>query len=79
MKVPNGWKIKCLEDLVQFSSGGTPSKSNTSYWQGNIPWISAATMHNQEIFTSELFISQEGLTVGSKLANKNDLLLLVRG
>ncbi|KUL33072.1 restriction endonuclease subunit S [Chlorobium limicola] len=79
MNIPNDWKVKRLEKLVQFSSGGTPSKAHKSYWQGDIPWISASTMHQQEIISSDLFISDAGLAAGSKLAKKNDLLLLVRG
>jgi type I restriction enzyme S subunit len=79
MKLPTAWQIKRLEKLVQFSSGGTPSKSKPEFWQGDIPWISAATMHQQKIVTSELHISEDGLKAGSKLAKKNDLLLLVRG
>jgi type I restriction enzyme, S subunit len=79
MNIPNDWKVKRLEKLVQFSSGGTPSKANKSYWKGDIPWISASTMHQQEIISSDLFISEAGLAAGSKLAKENDLLLLVRG
>jgi len=79
MNIPKNWKVKRLEKLVQFSSGGTPSKAHKSYWQGDIPWISASTMHQQEIISSDLFISEAGLSAGSKLAKKNDLLLLVRG
>jgi len=79
MKLPTSWQMKRLEKLVQFSSGGTPSKAKPEFWQGNIPWISAATMHQQEILTSELHISEDGLKAGSKLAKENDLLLLVRG
>ncbi len=79
MNIPNDWKVKRLEKLVQFGSGGTPSKANKSYWQGDIPWISASTMHQQELISSDLFISKAGLAAGSKLAKENDLLLLVRG
>ena len=79
MKLPASWQIKRLEKLVQFSSGGTPSKAKPEFWQGDIPWISAATMHQQEIVTSELHISEDGLKAGSKLAKENNLLLLVRG
>ncbi len=79
MSIPTDWKVKRLEKLVQFSSGGIPSKANKSYWQGDIPWISASTMHQQEIISSDLFISKAGLAAGSKLAKENDLLLLVQG
>ncbi len=73
------WKIEKLGKLVTFSSGGTPSKQNDAYWNGSIPWISAKTMKSDRISTSGLFISEEGLANGSKLANEGSLLLLVRG
>src|SRR6185295_1252200 len=38
------WVAKRLDELCTFSSGGTPSKSNSSYWSGNVPWISGRDM-----------------------------------
>ena len=32
------WESSSLENKGKFTGGGTPSKSNSSYWQGNIPW-----------------------------------------
>lgn len=77
--VPEEWEVMKLENVCSFYSGGTPSKDVATYWNGNIPWISAATMHEQNINSSNLFITKEGLINGSKLANNGDLLLLVRG
>ena len=68
-----------LGDLVNFSSGGTPSKSNPEYWNGSIPWISAKTMKKEHISTSDLFITEEGLKHGSRIAHAGSLLLLTRG
>lgn len=73
------WKFKSLGELVDFASGGTPSKANPNYWNGDIPWISAVTMHDQDVFDSPLKITKEACRSGSKLAQKDDLLLLVRG
>ena len=73
------WKTERLGNLVKFSSGGTPNKMRQEYWNGNIPWISAKTMKSERISTSELFITQEGLDHGSKLAPIGSLLLLTRG
>lgn len=42
------WETKPLGELVTFSSGGTPSKKNSNYWGGTIPWISAKTMKDTE-------------------------------
>ena len=73
------WKKAKLGSLIKFSSGGTPNKSNPAYWNGTIPWISAKAMKNDKIETSDLFITDEGLKKGSKLAQRGSLLLLVRG
>lgn len=68
-----------LGDLTDFSSGGTPSKKVAAYWNGNIPWISAKTLKEDDIYTSNLFITQEGLEAGSKIADAGSLLILTRG
>jgi len=49
------------------------------YWKWYISKECNKVMHQQEIATSELHISEDGLKSGSKLAKENDLLLLVRG
>lgn len=36
-----------LGDLVHFESGGTPSKKFQTYWNGNIPWISAKNSYRR--------------------------------
>lgn len=38
------WPTKTLSQVVSISSGGTPSKSNDSYWQGDFPWVSPKDM-----------------------------------
>jgi len=68
-----------LGDLVTFTSGGTPSKSNPNYWNGNIPWISAKTMKMERVTTSNLFITEDGLRAGSRLAKQGSILILTRG
>lgn len=68
-----------LGELVSFSSGGTPSKSEPQYWNGNIPWVSAKTMKTERVSSSDLRITYEGLINGSRLAPANSILLLVRG
>ena len=73
------WVTRPLGELVQFTSGGTPSKKKTDYWIGNIPWISAKTLKSERISTSDLFISEDGLNAGSKLAPRGSILLLIRG
>lgn len=73
------WEEKKLGEITNWASGGTPSKENLNYWNGDIPWITASSMRGIEYSTSELKITEEGLKNGSKLAPKNSLLILVRG
>ena len=77
--LPNGWKKVKLGDVVKMSSGGTPSKDNASFWNGDIPWISALEMHKNFVEEAKLNITEDALKKGSSLAKKNDLLLLTRG
>ena len=73
------WTYRPLGELVSFASGGTPSKKRDDYWGGTSPWISAKTLKTENIDTSDLFITEEGLKAGSKIAPKGSILLLTRG
>jgi type I restriction enzyme S subunit len=73
------WKKALLGDLTMWSSGGTPTKANPDFWNGDIPWISASSMKTSRLCDSELKITKAGLDNGSRLAEANSILLLVRG
>ena len=49
------------------------------YWNGTIPFVSAASMHETYIDNTNQKISESGLINGSKLLKQGNLLLLVRG
>ena len=68
------WKEYKLGDVIKLSSGGTPNKSNASYWDGDIPWISAKSMYDDYLYSSNVSITNEGLNNGSKLAPINSIL-----
>jgi type I restriction enzyme S subunit len=38
--VPEGWEVKALSGICALVSGGTPKRSEASYWGGGIPWFS---------------------------------------
>ncbi|MDR1583343.1 MAG: restriction endonuclease subunit S [Prevotellaceae bacterium] len=73
------WEPFKIKDIIRMISGGTPSMQCSNYWNGDIPLISAQSMHNTYITSSTQSITDEGLAHGSKLLQKNNLLLLVRG
>lgn len=73
------WKEYTLGSITTWKSGGTPSKQNPDYWNGDIPWVSAKTFTSSRVFDSEIKITSKGLENGSRLAPVNSILLLVRG
>lgn len=58
------WPIKTLEEcLEKIVGGGTPSKSNPGYWDGDIPWASVKDIKEGEstLKSTEDFITDAGL------------------
>ena len=73
------WVATTLGAVSTWASGGTPKKDEASYWNGDIPWISANSMHVTRFSESDLMITETGLKSGSRLALRDTVLLLVRG
>ena len=69
-----------LADLVTIRGGGTPSKSDPSYWDGSIPWITPKDMKRRELIDAIDHISERATQVTSaKLIETGALLVVVRG
>lgn len=68
-----------LGAVTTWLSGGTPDRANTAYWNGSIPWISAATLKRTRIYDSAQRITATAVRAGSKLAPAEATLVLVRG
>lgn len=75
----SNWEKVSLGAVTTWLSGGTPNKSTAAFWSGDIPWISANSMHGTRFENSDLRITEAGLRSGSRIAPKNSVLLLVRG
>lgn len=73
------WQEYRLGDVAEWFSGGTPSKSNEEFWNGDIPWISASSMDGNRYGDSKHRVTETGLQSGGKLALAGSILLLVRG
>ena len=46
MVLPNYWKIKTIDEIYEVVGGGTPSTKVDEYWNGDIPWITSADIHD---------------------------------
>jgi type I restriction enzyme, S subunit len=78
--LPSGWEWERLGNIIlSINSGGTPSKSVSSFWGGAIPWASVKDLNVEKFLEStEDFITEEGLLNGSRLAKKGDLIICTR-
>ena len=38
--VPGGWEVKALSSVCTLVGGGTPKRSESAYWSGDVPWYS---------------------------------------
>ncbi|WP_166485502.1 restriction endonuclease subunit S [Ruegeria sp. TM1040] len=56
------WREVWLADLVSaIRGGGTPDKSNTAYWGGEIPWVSVKDLKSDVLQQTKDTITQSGL------------------
>lgn len=72
--------IECqLGEVCDFIGGGTPSKSNSEYWNGTIPWASIKDIKGDFLEKTEDFITEIGLKQSaSNLALENEIILATR-
>lgn len=64
--IPEKWKWVRLSDLVlKHLGGGTPSKLNASFWNGDIPWASVKDLKGTVLSTTQDSITEEGLNNSS--------------
>jgi type I restriction enzyme, S subunit len=77
--VPTHWPLFKLKHLATFSGGGTPSRENLAYWNGEIPWISPKDMKSEKISSAEECITEAGLqSSATNLLRAGKLLMVVR-
>lgn len=61
-----GWEYKKLGEVLETTSGGTPSKSHKQYYEGGtIPWLRSGEVSKGDIYDAELYITEEGLKKSS--------------
>jgi type I restriction enzyme S subunit len=81
--IPEGWKVNALSETTTLTGGGTPKRSEASYWNGNIPWFSIKDVpSNSNIFVidTEEKITEAGLKKSStKLLKKGTTIITARG
>jgi type I restriction enzyme S subunit len=79
-EVPRHWQVSPLRHLVSIASGGTPSKDNPGYWNGDLPWASAKDLKQDVLEDTQDHICEQAIRDGaSSLEPAGSVLVLVRG
>jgi len=78
--IPDDWEVKPLGELAAVTAGGTPSRTNAKYWNGDIPWVTTSEVDFYTIDSAEQFITKEGLNnSAAKLLPPGTLLMALYG
>lgn len=78
--IPEDWDAKRLGELAAITAGGTPSRANPLYWNGDIPWITTTEVDSHTIDNAEQFITKEGLNnSAAKMLPPGTLLMALYG
>lgn len=74
------WQVKKLGDIAQISSGGTPSRTNPTYWNGDVPWVTTSEINFNIINITNQAITQKGMSnSAAKLFPKGAILIALYG
>jgi len=82
-EIPEGWKVSSLSELIKITGGGTPKRSEETYWNGDIPWFSVKDVPsdgNVFVVDTDEKITELGLNKSStKLLPKGTTIITARG
>ena len=79
--LPIGWISCLLEDVFEWTSGGTPTSSVNEYYDnGSIPWLNISDLNDGIVSSSAKHITESGLNASSaKMVDANSILIAIYG
>jgi restriction endonuclease S subunit len=77
--LPKEWRSANLAEIGIWLSGGTPFTDEPLYWNGDIPWISSASLKDFNISRSDRCVTLRGARAGTRLVPRGTVLFVVRG
>ena len=75
-EVPNNWAWTTLGSIGTWQAGGTPSRSNKSYYGGNIPWLKTGDLNDGLITNIPESITEEAVANSSAKINPTGSVLI---
>lgn len=80
-EIPSLWSIPSVKYCFNIECGATPKSGNSSYWDGDIPWITPSDFSTGDYYVSygERSITQEGYdSCGTVMVPPNSIILTCR-
>jgi type I restriction enzyme, S subunit len=79
-EIPVDWEWDMLGHVAKIKSGGTPSRKNSAFWNGNIPWVKTGEIENRWITSTSEMITDQGLAgCASDLFHAGTILMAMYG
>lgn len=79
-EIPENWEVVKLGEVTKTFAGGTPRRNNSSYYNGDIPWVKSGEVNQRNIlFTSELVTNKAIKETATRLISKNSVLIALYG
>ena len=75
-EIPGNWVWTTLGNIGIWQSGGTPSRSNKSYYGGNIPWLKTGDLNDGLIINIPESITEEAVANSSAKINPTGSVLM---
>ena len=75
-EVPDSWVWTTLGEVGTWQSGGTPSRSNKTYYGGNIPWLKTGDLNDGLISYIPESITEEAVANSSAKINPTGSVLI---
>lgn len=75
--IPEHWDWSTFDEIGEWTGGGTPSKQKTSYWKGDIPWVSPKDMKRLVIDGTQDHVTETALEDSATNRVPADSLLFV--
>lgn len=73
------WPLVSLSSLVEIKGGGTPSKAEPTYWNGDIPWASVKDFKSSTLSGASDYITQAGIdNSATSLIEKGNIIIPTR-
>ncbi len=78
--IPQTWTWTRFGEIGDWGAGATPSRSDSSYYGGTIPWLKSGELNDGYVSTSEETVTQKALKECSLRLNKpGDVLIAMYG